>query len=148
MRVVLDSNVLLSALISPHAPPHLIYTAWRKGRFELISCSYQIEEIRRASRYPRLQRILQGHRVGAMINHLQETTLVDLPAQTETAVRDPHDAFLLALAEAGHADALVTGDQSAGLLELGSHNRARIVTPTRFCTELLHIRSAPPRQQP
>jgi len=32
MRVVLDSNVLLSALISPHAPPQLIYSAWQKSR--------------------------------------------------------------------------------------------------------------------
>lgn len=139
MKVVLDSNVLLSALISPHATPHLIYNAWRKGRFELITCTYQIEEIRRASRYPKLQRILQGHRVGTLINNLQGTTLVDLPAQTETAVRDPHDAFLLALAEAGNADALVTGDLRAGLLDLGSHRRARIVTPTKFCSELLHF---------
>jgi len=139
MKVVLDSNVLLSALISPHAPPHLIYRAWRKGRFELVTCTHQIEEIRRASRYPKLQRILQGHRVGELINNLQGTTLIDLPAQAETAVRDPHDAFLLGLAEAGCADALVTGDQRAGLLELGSHGRARIVTPVQFCTRLLHI---------
>lgn len=132
MRVVLDSNVLLSALISPHSPPQLIYSAWRKGRFELITCDQQIEEIRRASRYSKFQHILQGHRVGALINNLQRTTQLDLPAQTETTARDPDDAFLLALAEAGDADALVTGDHRAGLLELGSYRRARIVTPAEF----------------
>jgi predicted nucleic acid-binding protein len=39
MRVILDSNVLLSALISPHGAPHAIYAAWLKNRFELITCS-------------------------------------------------------------------------------------------------------------
>ena len=34
MRVVLDTNALLSALISPHGPPDTIYRAWRAARFE------------------------------------------------------------------------------------------------------------------
>ena len=38
MRVVLDSNVLFSALISPYSPPHRIFQAWQDGRFELITC--------------------------------------------------------------------------------------------------------------
>ena len=42
MRVVLDSNILLSALISPHAPPHRIYQAWRQGRFELVTGTIQL----------------------------------------------------------------------------------------------------------
>jgi len=50
MRVVLDSNILLSALISPHGPPDRIYRAWRAARFELVTSSAQLEEIRRASR--------------------------------------------------------------------------------------------------
>ena len=54
MRVVLDSNVLLSALISPHGAPHRIYEAWRARRFELVTCPTQLDEIRRASRYPKL----------------------------------------------------------------------------------------------
>jgi uncharacterized protein len=51
MRVILDSNILFSALISPIGPPHRIYQAWRAKRFELATCSIQIGEIRRASRY-------------------------------------------------------------------------------------------------
>jgi uncharacterized protein len=51
MRVILDNNILFSALISPIGPPHRIYQAWRAKRFELATCSIQIGEIRRASRY-------------------------------------------------------------------------------------------------
>ncbi len=136
MRVVLDSNVLFSALISPHSPPHQIFEAWREGRFEVITCREQLDEIRRASRYPRLQRILQAHRVGTMINHLQRARIVEkLPVDTETD--DPDDAFLLALAMTGIADVLVTGDHRAGLLRRRTVEGTRIVTPTTFCRDIL-----------
>jgi hypothetical protein len=59
MRVVLDTNILFSALISPHGAPDLIYRAWRAGRFEVITAQIQLDEIRRASRYPKLQAVLQ-----------------------------------------------------------------------------------------
>lgn len=52
MRVVLDTNVLLSALISPHGPPDIIYRTWRTGKFDVITSLVQLEELRRASRYP------------------------------------------------------------------------------------------------
>jgi predicted nucleic acid-binding protein len=71
MRVVLDSNILLSALLSPHAPPHRIYQAWRQRRFELVSSTIQLDELRRASRYPKFRGILQPHRVGRMLNNLR-----------------------------------------------------------------------------
>lgn len=50
MRVVLDSNVLFSAPISPHGAPNTIYQAWRSRRFELLTSRLQLDEIRRASR--------------------------------------------------------------------------------------------------
>ena len=58
MRVVLDTNILFSALISPHGAPDAIYRAWRSARFELVTSGAQLEEIRRASRYPKLQAVL------------------------------------------------------------------------------------------
>ena len=46
MRAVLDSNILFSALISPHGPPHRIYEAWRQRRFELVTTGIQLDELR------------------------------------------------------------------------------------------------------
>ena len=77
MRVILDSNILFSALISPHTPPHRIYQAWRQGVFELVTCDEQLEDIRRASRYPKLKNILQPHRVGLMLNNMQNATVIN-----------------------------------------------------------------------
>lgn len=52
-------------------------------------------------------------------------------------LNDPNDVFLLSMAWAGEADYLVTGDRRAGLLQLGSAGRTRIVTTATFCTEAL-----------
>jgi len=136
MRVVLDTNVLLSALISPHGAPELIYRAWRAGKFEIITSQTQLDELRRASRYPKFQNILQSHQVGAMINNLQRAIIIE-HAIAEVEVSDPDDTFLLALASTGLADYLITGDRRAGLLQLKSHGKTRIVTPAAFCSEML-----------
>ncbi|WP_153075386.1 putative toxin-antitoxin system toxin component, PIN family [Paraburkholderia bonniea] len=139
MRVILDTNVLLGALISPHAPPDVIYCAWRAARFELVTSMTQLDELRRASRYPKLKVILPAHRIGTMVNNMQRAIVLDaLPALPENIeANDPNDTFLLAMALAGEADYLVTGDRRAGLLQRGSIGRTRIVTPATFCAESL-----------
>ncbi|MBS0339243.1 MAG: putative toxin-antitoxin system toxin component, PIN family [Proteobacteria bacterium] len=139
MRVILDTNVLLGALISPYGPPDAIYRAWRATRFELVTSSVQLDELRRVSRYPKLKAILPAHRIGTMVNNLQSALVLDslppLPPGIDAA--DPNDVFLLAMALAGEADYLVTGDRRAGLLQRGTIGRARIVVPAVFCTQVL-----------
>jgi predicted nucleic acid-binding protein len=49
MRVVLDSNVLLSALIRIDSNPYKLVRAWLDGRFELISSPERLDELSRAS---------------------------------------------------------------------------------------------------
>lgn len=136
MRVVLDTNILLSALISPHGAPDTVYRAWRAARFELVTSQIQLDEIRRASRYPKLQAILQPAKVGAMINNLQRAMVLER-LTIEIEADDPDDSFLLAMAPAGEADYLVTGDCCAGLLQRGHIERTRIITPAVFCAEVL-----------
>ncbi|MFT5962858.1 MAG: putative PIN family toxin of toxin-antitoxin system [Burkholderiaceae bacterium] len=136
MRVVLDTNVLLSALISPHGAPDAIYRAWRVAKFEVVTSLVQLDEIRRASRYPKFQAVLQPHRVGTMVNNLQRAIVLDR-LTPDVVADDPNDAFLLAMALAGDANYLVTGDRRAGLLQRGSFGRTRIVTPGAFLSEVL-----------
>lgn len=139
MRVVLDTNVLLSALISPGGAPDVIYRAWRAARFSLVTSDIQLDEVRRASRYPKLKTILQPHRVGAMINNMQRALVLDNlpPLPEDIVVDDPHDAYLAAMALAAGADYLVTGDRRAGLLRHGHVRRTRILTPSAFCETAL-----------
>ncbi|MDA8093965.1 MAG: putative toxin-antitoxin system toxin component, PIN family [Betaproteobacteria bacterium] len=139
MRVILDTNVLLGALISPHSPPNLIYRAWRAARFELVTSTVQLDELRRVSRYPKLKIILPAHRIGTMVNNMQRAiVLAQLPPLPDgIEANDPNDAFLLAMGLASEAEYLVTGDRRAGLLQRARIGRARIVTPAIFCAEVL-----------
>ena len=136
MRVVLDTNVLLSALIAPHGHPDTIYRAWRAARFEIVTSATQLDELRQANRYPKFKEILQPHLVRTIVNNLQRAVVLkQLPANIEA--NDPFDAFLLAMAVAGDAEYLVTGDYRAGLLQRGHIGRTRIVTPATFCSETI-----------
>jgi putative PIN family toxin of toxin-antitoxin system len=139
MRVVIDTNVLLSALISPFGNPAAIYQSWRAGRFDLVTSTAQLDELRRASRYPKLKALLPPHLVGTMINNLNRAVVIEkLPALHDAiTLNDPDDAFLLAMAVAGEADYLITGDHRAGLVQLGNIDRTRILIPARFCEEVL-----------
>lgn len=137
MRVVLDTNVLLAALISPHNPPDLLYRAWLAARFDLVTGVAQLDELRRVSRYPKIKAILPAHRIGTMINNLRRAVVLDtLPPLPEVDIDDPNDAFLLAMSVAGEADYLVTGDRRAGLVRLASFGLTCIVSPNRFCSVL------------
>jgi putative PIN family toxin of toxin-antitoxin system len=135
MRVVLDTGVMITALITKGTPPDQIYQAWRKRRFELITSEWQLDEFRRVSRYPRLHRFLQPVEAGIMINGLRHRAVVlqDLPVIDASV--DPDDNPLLATAVAGEADYLVSGDKS-GVLALKRIRNTRILTARQFLTEL------------
>ena len=136
MRVVLDSNVLLSALISPHGTSNVIYRVWRAAKFDLVTSVIQLDELRRASRYPKFKKILQPMRVGTMINNLQHAIILQ-QLTVKIEADDPNDSFLLSMSIEGKADYLVTGDHRAGLLKRKKIESTRIVTPATFCFDVL-----------
>ena len=137
MLVLLDSNIFWSALISPKGAPHAIYSAWLNSRFRLLTCQEQIDEIRAASRYPKLRTILQPQRVGKMINNLYRATVWDKPLPDKHQSADPTDNYLLNLIDAAQPDYAVTGDHRSGLLTLQSLGRTRILAAREFCDQVL-----------
>ena len=132
MRVVLDTNILLSALMMRAGTTDAIVRAWRSGTFTLLSCEQQVEELRDCFARPRLvpERIRRNE-AGRLINHMRRFAVFYARLPTVMRSPDPDDDFLLALAEAGKADYLVTGDK-AGLLPLLTHRGTRIVTAKDF----------------
>ena len=127
MRIILDTNVLLSALLSERSPPANLLNLWRRGRFSLLCCDAQLDELRRVTRYPKIRERLSPALAGRLINELRGLAemIGDLPEVD--ICRDPWDNYLLALAEAGRAEYLVTGDK-ADLLVMKRHGPAAIVT--------------------
>lgn len=136
MLVVLDSNVFISALISEAGPPHLIFQAWRAGRFEVATCPEQLEELRRASHYPKLRALIPPHVFGGLLNYLQKAVVVN-GFPTKYKAEDSCDSFLLNLAVAAGAHYLVTGDKKAGLLAQRRIGQTRILTASSFSKTVL-----------
>ena len=137
MRVILDTNILISALIVPQGAPSYLFQCWRRNRFTLISSEEQLEEFRRVTRYPRLERFLNPATAGTMINAVRALAVLTGPLPPVDVSPDPADNFLLAMAVAGKADFLVTGD-GKHLLSLERHGNARIVTAREAALALGH----------
>ena len=127
MRVVLDTNVLISALISPGGWPDRLYQAWRVGRFALASSEEQLDEFRRVTRYPRLRPFLQPAAAGTMLNEIRHLAVLVSNLPMIDVSPDPADNFLLALAQASQADYLATRDKD-DLLQLGQYKNTHIVS--------------------
>ena len=126
MRVVLDTNVLIAALLTRGTPPDKLYESWRDGRFALASCERQLEEINRVSRRRFFKARLAPGVAGRMVNDIRALAFICDRLPGVTASPDPNDNFLLATAEAAGAEYLATGDKS-GLLALKKHGATRIL---------------------
>ncbi len=126
-RLVLDTNVLLSALMSPASPSAEILSYWRDRKVTVLTAAEQIDEIARVTRYPRIRVLLHPALAGRLVNRLRDvaTVVENLPIVDRS--NDPDDNYLLAIAEAGGAQFLVTGDKP--LLGLKRHKSTRIVAP-------------------
>jgi|ERR1700691_215325 len=133
MRVVLDTNVLVSALIIQTGNPAAIYRAWQEGRFTLLTCAEHLDEVRATLRKPALADRIKPYKAGALVNEMKKLAEIVEGLQSVCRSPDPSDDFLLALCEAGRADYLVTGDKS-GLLILDQHEGTRIVTASAFAS--------------
>lgn len=127
MRLILDTNILIAALITKGSPPDLLYEAWRDGRFSLVTSDIQIDEIRRVTRREAVRLRIHPAEAGRMVGDLRRLALSMNQLPTVEVSRDPYDNFLLAMAQVSNADLLVTGDKR-DLLTLTHHRGTRIVT--------------------
>ena len=130
---VIDSNLLLSALINPHGLPARVIRAWIEQRaFTLATCAYQLHELRTVSRRTELAIYIRPAQAGRLINQLQALALVaPEPLPRLDVSPDPFDNFLLGCAQATGAHYLVSGDK-ADVLALKRHRSTRIVTLRSF----------------
>jgi putative PIN family toxin of toxin-antitoxin system len=131
MRVVLDTNVLVSALLVETSLPAKLIVHWRQGRFILLTAEPQLDELRRVTRYPKLRERLKPALAGRLVNELREVAQLVQSLPVVEASPDPYDNYLLSIAAGGQADVLVTGDKP-DLLALGRYDRTQIVTVREF----------------
>ncbi len=129
MRIVLDTNVLVSALISPAGPPGRVLAAIkREHRLTLVTSTAQLSELRTVLRRERLGPYIRREEAEDLIRNLEavgEVVSTDLPNVNDSP--DPTDNLILGTAIAGHADMIVSGDKKH-MLSLGQVDGIPIVT--------------------
>jgi putative PIN family toxin of toxin-antitoxin system len=131
VRVVLDTNVLISALLVEFSLPAQLVAHWRRGSFALLTANLQLDELMRVTRYPKISARIKPVLAGRLINDLREVAVVVETLPPVDVSPDPYDNYLLAIASGGGADYLVTGDKPH-LLSLGRHDGTKIVSVRDF----------------
>jgi len=135
VKVVLDTNVLLSGLMFPEGTPGRIVAAWGEARFEVALSLDQLAEISRVLEYPKIRRKLgwDDQQIELFIKQLYiRAEVVELGPLSVEVPRDPSDTPILATLAASNADILVTGE--GDLLAL--RDNYPIETPAEFIRRL------------
>ena len=129
-RVVLDTNVLLSALLFRAGSLAWLRRAWQAEAVRPLASRDTAAEFIRVLSYPKF-RLTDDEREELLGDYLPWCETVAVPKRTKIPhCRDPFDRPFLALARAGRADALVTGDKD--LLSLAGVFSVPILTPAAF----------------
>ena len=128
MRILLDTNVLISALLSSSGPPGQLLSTIRQGRHVLISSDFIAHELRSVSGRPHLRSRITSEEVEALIYNLEAVGFVVSEVPEIDVSSDPKDNPILATAIAGKADLIVSGDKSH-MLSLGQVHGIPILTP-------------------
>lgn len=142
-RVVLDTNVVLSALLFRDGAVARVRGGWQCGRFVPLASTATARELVRVLAYPKF-RLAADEQEQLLADYLPWVQAVQIrgPPPSTPACRDPLDLPFLHLAIAGKARALVSGDRD--LLALaGAPGLCAVLSVDAFCREHLGDRSEP-----
>lgn len=132
LKVLLDTNQLVSSLLSTRGPQGRLIDAWRQRAFVLFMTLGQLEEVAEILDRPKIARkypISLTDRQ-AFLDLLRSEAIVLADERAPGVCRDPDDDYLLGCAAAGGVDYLVTGD--ADLLSVGRYRGVSIVDARQF----------------
>ena len=133
MRVLLDANVIVSALLSRLGAPARLIELWLSGAFDIVVCPTLLVEVERALAYPKIRPRVEPADADEVLRFLREEAEVVPDPEGPPAGRtdDPGDDYLLALAARENV-LLVSGDKH--LLALG--DEAAVVSARDFLDAL------------
>ncbi len=129
MRAVLDTNVLVAAVLSPQGAPAPVLEAWIEDTFELITSPRLLEELRHVLMSPKIRVHVAPAEAGEFLDLIESSSVVvDDPQEPPVVTsNDPNDDFAIVLAQATRS-ILVSGDSD--LLVLA--NRIPVMSPADF----------------
>ena len=134
LRVVLDPGVLVSAVLTAAGPPAQVVDRWRDAEFDLVVSPHLLEELLDVLLRPQFRTIVDELDARTYVEALRGEALVADDIEDPPAVTpDPDDDYLVALAVAGRADLIVSGDSH--LTDL-SAPPVPVLRPREFLDEL------------
>ncbi|HLB62677.1 MAG TPA: putative toxin-antitoxin system toxin component, PIN family [Actinomycetota bacterium] len=132
MRVVLDTNILISAFVFPGGTPEFVYRAAIQGRIELVTSPTLLAEFGRVlsekfgwDRSLVEEAVGQVARIGTIVRPRRRIAMITV---------DPDDDRVLEAAMAGHAEVIVSGDRH--LTRLAGWEGIRILEASMLLDEL------------
>ena len=136
-HVVLDTNVVLSALVFGGGTAGRLRTAWQAGAFMPLVSTPTAQELVRVLAYPKF-RLSAGDREELLADYLPYTTTVLIPDPPPKVpeCRDAFDVMFLELAVVGKAKVLVTGDRD--LLALAGQTKFSILALDIFLATIVN----------
>ena len=133
MIVVLDTNVMISALISAGGPPARIIDLWEAGSFDVASSAPLLEEVKRVLGYDQVKKYLKcsPEEINKLLAGWRTASIyVDPEEELEVIKDDPDDDRVLECAVAAEAEYIVSGDNH--LLDLGEYRGIEVIPPAGF----------------
>ena len=135
MRVVLDTNIIISFLLTKGATIFSIFEAWERSQFILLVSEEIVLEIRQVLQRFVTKKLISQSEGEALLRRIKkDAELIITTSQTELS-KDKKDNKLLVCTEDGKADYLVTGDKRH-LIPLKKLGSAKIISPKKFVHEL------------
>jgi putative PIN family toxin of toxin-antitoxin system len=133
MKVVLDANVYISALLSKRGVPKQIIDLWREEAFELLISEAILEEVARVLRYPRMAELhkLSQPEQEEFLALLRDEARLIKPKRRLSVSPDETDNRYIECAVDGGAEVLVTGDKRH-LLPIKKYEGIAIISPATF----------------
>ncbi len=137
IRAVLDTNVIVSGILTEKGAPAKILKAWFEDRFHLVTSGTILEELRRILRYPKISR-RHGWSDAQVLEFVEDVTglAILVPGELRLAVvsEDPSDDRYLECAVEGEAGDVVSGDRH--LVRLAQYEGVEILSPRAFLNVL------------
>jgi putative PIN family toxin of toxin-antitoxin system len=133
MLVVLDTNVILSSLLSRQGPPAEIIRRWEAEEFDVAISPPLLAELERTLAYPKVKQHLEqsGEAISTLLKRFGTVaSLVEPESKVQEIKRDPDDNRVLECAKASGAGFIVSGDDH--LLALKEYEGIIIYSPTEF----------------
>lgn len=143
MRVVIDTNVIVSSFLSYTGPPAKIVDLWKDQAFDLVVSEEILSEYERALGYEHVQRIhkMSTEEIQKVIENFRLFAEVIKPTtKVDVVLDDPDDNKFIECAVDGGVDYIVSGDPH--LLNIEHYQNIQIFTPASFLALILYCESS------